>query len=225
MTTPIVCLPGFAGLQRLMEPLAEALAPGAMALALPEGGPREAAEQLSQALPVDKVHIVAASYGGLVASWLPAERVASLVLIGTAPDREAAGFSAVHRAFLHLPDSVAEALYRHHLRRELRREGVEDIESWVASCPSPASLRRRILGIASWEVAPWPAVPTLWLAGLEDDQSDWTDDRVRSGLGAVDVIRVPGRHRPHLTGACGLARVLVSWWTGLAESAEPRGAT
>ena len=170
----MVCLPGIRGSAALFAPLHAALeshashAGRALArrlhpLALPPGAPALAASRLLPQLPRGRFHVLAGSFGGLVARFLPADRVASLLCVATLPTPACLDPRLVRRArvALALPDPVLEALYRRHGRRSLHAEGVPpEVVERVCAEPCPAAvLRGRLRGVLSGHHGRVPPVP------------------------------------------------------------------
>lgn len=224
---PIVCLPGIRGDRRVFSPLLDVAGAETpmVPLDLPPGAPALAAARLLPHLPAGPVHLLTGSYGGLVARFLPPQRIASLACIGTLPAPTFLDPQLVGKAqgLLALPDGMMARLYRIHGRRSLQREGVP--EAVVAAlCDHPLSartLRGRLRGVLSGHHGVVPPVPCAWIHGSEDAQIRWTEAQLRAAVPGVTCLEVDGGHFPHATHPAILWRTLRDdWWAGLSALAQ-----
>lgn len=219
---PLVCLPGFLGDRRIFEPLAEA-AEGAreiIAFDLPSGAPRKAARSLAPRLaPLAPLHLLTGSYGGLVARCLPPGLLLSWATVGTLPARGLVPTAVERRsrAMAAVPAPLLERLYRRHLRRSLRRDGVpEDLALRLATRGlSKEELLRRARGVLAWDLDPLPPCPTLWILGATDPEAPWSPAQVLLSCPAVEVARVPGGHQPFATHPGPLLARLAAFWASV----------
>lgn len=163
------------------------------------------------ALPPGRVHLVGASLGGLVAVALAAahpERVAGVVTIGSLPAPAALpGPLALAGAVApRLPRRLWGPLYRRHLARELRGEGVPAplVAALVAAAPGPRLWAARLAAVRRWGLPVALSVPVVALTGRE---SRWARAPGPPPGPPVDGrgVWVAGGHRPHL-GAPGALR-------------------
>lgn len=209
---PLVLLPGIRGDPREFERLVPRLAGFRVHLVtLPDAGPRLAgiAAAVAVNLPAGPLHVVGASFGGLVGWALPPDRVATLTTIGTLPHptpraRRMRLYAAALRA---LPARVYAELYGPRGRTSLEEDGAD--EALLASVHLPARdvMADRLAAIAAWGL---PRVPPgrahTWIWGATDRFIQWGPGEVHAA-GFTPVV-VPGGHRPHLSHPTELARWL-----------------
>lgn len=222
---PVVALPGFVGDAREIAPLGRGLDRRFVAFDLPPGSPAVAAAKLApivRARAGDRYHVVAGSFGGLVAFGLPG--VVSLVAFATVPGRAEIppGVARLRRLLGPLPPGAVRALYRARLRRRLAQEGLPDalIDTLVAAAPDKPVLLGRLDGLLAWDVPPAPRVPMWWCRGAADREAPWPDEAVRRAWPHVHLRRVIGGHRPYASHPDGLLPALRSAWAS-AEHTEP----
>ncbi len=160
---------------------------------------REHAAALVSTVPEGAHDFLAASFGGLVAWGLPAERVRSLTTLGTLPWRTPAADQSgrLGHALRLLPDPLYRRLYRSRVRQSLAADGADDDVLAAVSLPSAAVLSARLRAIAAWNLPAHPPVRATWMWGVTDPWVTWE----KAGVEAAghEAIVVPGGHRPHLS--------------------------
>ncbi len=186
----LVCLPGFQGDARVFAEFASRWQRRVLLVDLPTGSPREAGAVLSSRLSrwIDgEVDWLTGSFGGLVLRSLPDRWVGRAVLVGTldtharVPRKAFAARHLVNR----LPGALLEVLYRTHLRRSLRSDGVSAdlVERMTRRGLTAEVVRGRLDGVLEWEVDPPLRVPPT-------------------------TLREPGVHRPWASDPAGFAELL-----------------
>lgn len=220
---PALLLPGFCGDHREIAPLAPHLGRPVLAADL-AGSPALTALHLASALAdagIDRVHLVAASYGGLSSGGLPSASLASFAPIGMLPSRASlgAGPGWMARVARLVPDAALGRWYAARLRSSLREDGVPpDVAAAIVSAPRDvAVLRDRIRALAAWEVPRLHHVPTLWIQGTDDPFVRWTDADIRAACSWAAIAQVPGRHRPHASHPEAMSHVLTSFWADVGD--------
>ncbi len=218
VSLPVVCLPGIRGDATVFSRL-EATAPAVtwVPLDLPPGAPALAASRLWPHLPSGRFHVLTGSYGGLVARFLPTERVASLACVGTLPSPVHLRLSMVRRArvLLRLPDALLETFYARHTRSSLRAEGLPEslVEALLRRPVEAAVLRGRLRGVLSGHHGECPDVPTAVVQGALDGQVGWSDEDIRRVQPHAAILQVEGGHFPHASHPEAFWDVLCAeWW-------------
>jgi pimeloyl-ACP methyl ester carboxylesterase len=205
----LVCLPGFLGDRRVFEPFAELARARfeVVTLDLPAGSPHEAA----LALPAVDGHYLTGSFGGLVASCLPPDRLRSLAMVATLPAASLIPRSVRLQSRLlgRLPAPLLEPLYRRHSARSLEQDGVRLHSEGLDA----ATLRSRLKGVLEHDFV-FPSVPLLWVLGATDPQAPSSGEVLRHQPRA-EVCHVPGGHRPYGSHPGPLLTELERWWSSL----------
>ena len=185
---------------------------------LPAGSPFDAARAVSAAIRRrggGPVHLLAGSWGGLVARCLPPEQVLGMALIATLPHPRhcPAWLGPLRRALMPLPAPAVEAAYRRRLARGLRRDGVPP---GLASALAARGLSKQVLlsrlKSARCRDIPRAVPPSLWLRGREDPQVSWTAHEIRATHPGAEMDSVPGAHRPYASHPAALLERLRPWW-------------
>ncbi len=230
---PVLLLPGFCGDLREMAPLVQGIERPVVGFDLcsPSAAFPAAVEQALAACGVERFHLVAGSFGGLLGGGLAG--LASFAPIGMVPD--ARFIRGPARAWARLsrwvPDGPLVRLYARRLARSLADDGVAPdlaaavVARWTALASvtgadqkiAAAAVRDRLHVIRAWAVSPRRSVPTLWIEGVDDPFVHWSDAEVRAACPTASVVRVPGRHRPHASHAEALANVLNAFWARVHE--------
>jgi len=220
INAPVVCLPGLLGDARVFEPLFDVLADTEVSgLDLPPGSFTSAAKVIAAKLEAgwdSPVHLVTGSFGGLIALSLPeSSLVRSITTIGTMPDKRF--FPNAMARLLHglkpMPSTWVETLYRQHISRSLARDGVPRP---LREALSQRTIRKQVLldrlTSIKTENPTGLDVPTLWLTGVDDDQTRWSDHDVVASYPKVIIDSIPGAHRPYASHPEALANRLRSFW-------------
>jgi hypothetical protein len=163
---------------------------------------------LSSTLPPGAHDFCAASFGGLVAWGLPAERVRSLTTLGTLPWRTAAAVRSgrLAAALRVLPEPVYRRLYRDRVRESLTADGADDSVLADVQLAPRNVLAARLGAIAGWNLPARPPVRATWMWGVTDPWVTW--DKAGVEAAGHDAVVVPGGHRPHLSHPSEVARWL-----------------
>lgn len=169
---------------------------------------REHSAALASTLPDGAHHFLAASFGGLLAWGLPAERVRSLTTLGTLPWRtDAAERSGrIGRLLPLLPGLLYRRAYRARIRQSLTADGADDDVLAAVTLPPAEVLAGRLRAIAGWQLPPRPPVRAIWMWGVTDPWVTW--DKAGVEAAGHDAIVLPGGHRPHLSHPSEVARWL-----------------
>ena len=213
----MVCLPGIRGDARIFAPLtARSAAVSWLPLDLPPGGPALAAARLRSALPAGRFHVVTGSFGGLVARFLPASRIASLACIGTLPSPAflSPRMARRARALMVLPDSLLGRLYERHARRSLTADGLPSalVEQLLERPIDVPVLRGRLRSVLDGHHGAVPPVPATWIHGRDDPQITWSPAELQQTLPHVRGCEVQGRHFPHASHPAALWSILHPAW-------------
>jgi pimeloyl-ACP methyl ester carboxylesterase len=217
---PVVFLPGLHGRSAVFDPLRDVVHLGDAwnAWDLPPGGPRDAAAALAPRLErLGPAHLVTGSYGGLIALQLPPEKIRSLVMVGTCPhpgllpphvSRQVALLGA-------LPSFLVRSLYRAHLGRSLRGDGVPPAtrQRILDQCPGVGTLLERLDGALQDQGANQAPPNLLWVRGTGDALCPWDDGEVVSAWPGANVQSVPGGHRPWASHPQAFAAILHAFWS------------
>ncbi len=202
MTRPVILLiPGVRGDPAEFDHLAPML--GGFHLlrpAIPEDAGadlRSIAAALLAGVDAPRFHVVAGSFGGLLAWAFPEDRVASITAIGTVPGptprTRRAGW--VGRALRAAPERLYREVYGAHVRAGLAEDGVPaDTPSFL---PSRRALADRLVAIGAWGLPARPPRPSTWMWGATDAHVTWGSHDVR--MAGMEPLCVPGGHRPHLS--------------------------
>ena len=225
----MVCLPGIRGDARIFAPLtAQSPSVSWTPLDLPPGGPALAAARLRSALPAGRFHLLTGSFGGLVARFLPPERIASLACIGTLPSPAFLRPQMVRQAqlLMALPDRLFQRLYGRYGRRSLTTDGLPTaLVDQLLDRPIDATvLRTRLRSVLAGHHGTLPPVPVAWLHGTDDQQITWSPTDLHRTLPQVRLFEVQGSHFPHASHPAALWSILHhDWWSALPETgpAEP----
>lgn len=197
----IVLLPGiqagppeFARLLLLLRHDARVVAlPDSLADSLPA----IAAEILAR-LPPGAHDFVGASFGGLAATAMPAERVRSLLTLGTLPFRTPAvdRCARAARIISLVPRPFYKTWYRSRVYESLAEDGADDELLASIRLPDRDVLSARLRAIATWPF-PRPARRATFAWGATDRWVTWEKGQVESA--GYEPILLPGGHRPHLS--------------------------
>lgn len=197
----IVLLPGIQAGPPEFARLLPMLPADARVVAMPDSFadtlPAVAAEILAR-LPSGAHDFVGASFGGLVATAMPPDRVRSLLTIGTLPFRTPAAIRGGRAAKLIslLPRIFYRTWYRNRVRDSLTEDNAD--EELIASIrlPDRDVLAARLRAIARWTF-PQPLARAHFAWGVTDPWVTWNKAEVeRAGY---EPILLPGGHRPHLS--------------------------
>ena len=197
----IVLLPGIQAGPPEFARLLPLLPHGTRVVALPDSLADSlaaiAAEILAN-LPTEPLDFVGASFGGLVATAMPAARVRSLLTIGTLPFSGEASKRSGRAANLiqYLPTPVYARLYRRRISSSLAEDGADQELLASVRLPNRDVLAARLRAIGRWHFPP-PSVPTTFAWGVTDPWVTWEKGQVeRRGY---EAVLLPGGHRPHLS--------------------------
>lgn len=197
----IVLLPGIQAGPAEFARLLPLLPHDSRALALPDSLadriPDVAAEILAQ-LPAGAHDFVGASFGGLVATAMPANRVQSLLTIGTLPYRTDAAERSLRasRLIAMFPRWAFRRWYRSRVRQSLGDDGADEELQSSIRLPDRDVLAARLRAIGHWRF-PRPAFSATYAWGVTDPWVHWDKGTVQA-LGFEGVV-LPGGHRPHLS--------------------------
>ena len=186
--------PEFARLLPLLDGQARVIA---LPDSLADSMPAVASEVLAR-LPAGAHDFVGASFGGLVVTAMPGERVRSLLTIGTLPFRTLAADRARRAALLVslLPIPVYARLYRARVRDSLAADNADDELLASIRLPGRDVLAARLRAISSWHF-PRPDRPHTFAWGVTDHWVTWEKGAVEQA--GYEPILLPGGHRPHLS--------------------------
>ena len=222
---PVVCLPGLQGHAAVFDPLREVLRLGSAwnAWDLPPGAPKEAAAALAERLEsLGPVHVVTGSYGGCVALHLPPGTVRSLVMVGTCPDPRLLPAHVSRQVALlgGMPDVLVAGLYRIHLARSLRGDGVprDTRQRVLANRPAVRVLLERMTAALQEQEATPVHERLLWVRGTEDALCPWDDGAVQSTWPGTHVRSAPGGHRPWASHPQAFGAILQAFWNQEVDS-------
>jgi pimeloyl-ACP methyl ester carboxylesterase len=142
------------------------------------------------------VHLIGASFGGLVGWAFDPGLLLSLTTIGSLPEKTASARNSglLARLVPRLPELPYRILYGLKTARSLQKDG-PDLQN--LAIPSQDSLARRLTAISRWELSKQPPVSITCIWGQEDEFVRWTESSVRK-LGFTPAV-VPGGHFPHLS--------------------------
>lgn len=178
-------------------------------VALPEdAGPsiRAVADRVAASLPDEPAHVVGASFGGLVAWALPAERVRSVTTIGTlpwpTPRAHRCRYAAL--ALRALPDRAYVELYGPRARASMEEDGADAPMLEQMRLPTRRAFADRLAAIARWDLPPRPPATATWMWGATDRFVTWDAADVRKA--GFEPLVVPGGHRPHVSHPTEVAR-------------------
>ncbi len=222
----MVCLPGIRGDARIFTPLT-ALHPAVswVLLDLPPGGPALAAARLRSVLPAGRFHLLTGSFGGLVARFLPAPRIASIACIGTLPSKAFLQPRMIRQAqlLMTLPDRLLGPLYERHARRSLTAAGLPlaPVAQLLDRPIDPPVLRGRLRSVLAGHHGRVPALPVAWIHGTDDPQITWSRADLQRAVPHAQVFEVPGGHFPHATHPGDLWTSLHHGWWSQIPSARP----
>jgi hypothetical protein len=210
----VILLPGIQAGPPELAPLAARLRGDVRVLPLPDlevDTLPALAAALAATLPPGRHDVVAASFGGLLAWALPAERVRSLVTIGTLPWRTPAAARSGRAGHLlpWVPETGWRRLYRARVRRSLLDDGADDTLLAAVRPPARRVLAARLRAIGGWALPPRPPVRAAWLWGATDPFVTWDVDGVRAAGHEPHVV--PGGHRPHVSHPSEVARWVEGW--------------
>ena len=209
---PLVLLPGIRGDPAEYEPLVRCLVGWELILVtLPDdGGPTLAgiAARLLPTLPEGPFDVVGASFGGLVAWALPADRVRSLTTLGTLPfpTPRARRCAVAARLVRTLPRRAFAELYGPRARASMAEDGADERLLERVRIPGRDSFADCLAAIAAWGLPPRPPGRARWLWGATDRFVTWDVPGVR--VAGLDPLIVPGGHRPHVSHPTEVARWL-----------------
>ena len=145
------------------------------------------AERVLETLILEEpVHVVGASFGGLVGWAFPAAKIRRLTTIGSLPEKTATARKSgmLARIIPRIPELLYRTMYS-----VRNREGLQ--------VPSQDGLARRLTAISRWDLPASPPAPVVCMWGKDDEFVTWSEDSVRS-LGFQACV-LPGGHFPHLT--------------------------
>lgn len=208
----MVLLPGIRGDPAEWERLAPLMRGWRVrAVSLPDhGGPTLAgvAAKVLATLPDEPMHVVGASFGGLVGWALPPERVLGLTTLGTLPSFTPRARRCIWaaRALRRTPDRVYAELYGPRSRVSMREDGADDDLLLRARIPPRRTFADRLAAIAGWGLPARPPLPATWMWGATDRFVTWDVHEVRRA--GMEPLVVPGGHRPHLSHPSEVARWL-----------------
>jgi pimeloyl-ACP methyl ester carboxylesterase len=217
---PVVCLPGLQGHAAVFDPLRDVLQIGSAwnAWDLPPGAPSEAAAPLAERLErLGPAHLVTGSYGGLIAVHLPPGVVRSLVMVGTCPHPRVLPAHVARQVALMkaIPGALVAGLYRFHLARSLRGDGVpgDTRRRVLAHRPGVPDLLERMDAALQEQEATHVHQKLLWVRGASDALCPWDDGEVLSSWPGAQVRSVPGGHRPWASHPQAFAAILQAFWS------------
>ncbi len=180
------------------------------AVVLPAAGPRLStiAQAVVADLPAGPWHVLGASFGGLVAWALPADRIRSLTTIGTlsSPTPRARRMRWAAVVLRRMPERLYREAYAPRARRSLEEDGADSALLDTLSIPPRDLFADRLAAIAAWGLPPRPPAPSTWIWGATDRFIQWTVADV-AAVGIAAIV-VPGGHRPHLSHPTEVARWL-----------------
>lgn len=197
----IVLLPGIQAGPPEFARLLPMLPADARVVALPDSLadtlPAVAAEILAR-LPPGPHDFVGASFGGLVATAMPANRVRTLLTLGTLPFRTAAANRCGRAAKIIglLPRPFYHAWYRNRVRESLAEDSADNELIASIRLPDRDVLAARLRAIATWHF-PRPECRARFAWGVTDRWVTWHKGEVEQA--GYEPILLPGGHRPHLS--------------------------
>jgi pimeloyl-ACP methyl ester carboxylesterase len=215
----IVLLPGIQAGPPEFERLLPLL-PDALVYPLPDATAdriEAVAALVEAALPPGAHDLVGASFGGLVATALPADRLRSLTTIGSLPfPNDAARRSGrAGRWLASVPMPIFRALYRSRVRASLEEDSADAELIARVRLPRREVLAARLRAIGHWHFPP-PPIRATWMWGVSDRFVTWEKGEV-AATGAEPLL-LPGGHRPHLSHPSEVA----GWIRSIAKAVDCR---
>ena len=224
---PIVLIPGLHGDPRIFAPLISRLPRAEVwGVRLSRGGLDRDARALTQCLDraaLKGVRLVGGSYGGQVALRSNFD-FNSVVLTGSFGHWKQVRLKQrlALRFALQLPASLLEERYNETLFKRLLSDGVPRACAARIVGPGGRALSARLRSLVG-QRAPSLRQPTLWAAGQDDPQANWSEESISAVWPGIDFQRLPGRHRPYASHPEEFAKAVKAWWRSVDSGHEHTG--